>query len=289
MTANEAAPPARSFGQAGFGSDATAATATGGLVFKAGPSPVLEARQVGKRFVRDGKTLHVLAGLTMALRPGEFAAIIGPSGCGKSTLLKILAGLTPYDSGQVRVMGALVDSPRPEVGFMFQGLALLSWRNVLQNVLLPAELVGMDKGVASARARRCIDLVGLKGFEKFHLREISGGMRQRVALARMLMMDARLLLLDEPFSSLDELTRETIDLAVMDICLKAQTSYLMVTHSIYEAVLMSDKVFVMCPAPATISGVVEVCLAKPRTREVTRAAEFMAAANEVREILEGSS
>lgn len=288
MTADEAGPPARSFGQAGFGTDATAASPTGGLALNDDPSPVLEVRQLGKRFVRDEKTLQVLADLTMALRLGEFAAIIGPSGCGKSTLLKILAGLTSYDSGQVRVMGAPVESPRPEVGFMFQGLALLPWRNVLQNVLLPAELVGMDKGSASTRARARIDLVGLKGFERFHLREISGGMRQRVALARMLMMDARLLLLDEPFSSLDELTREAIDLAFMDICLKAHTSYLMVTHSIYEAVLMSDRVFVMSPAPARISGVVGVSLAKPRTREVTRAAEFMTAANEVRKILEGS-
>ncbi len=289
MTADESGLPTTAFGQPRLVAGTTAAARAGGLALNSEPPPALEMQQVSKTFVRNEKTVPVLAVLTMTIHPEEFASIIGPSGCGKSTLLKILAGLTPYDSGQVRVMGTPVESPSPEVGFMFQGLALLPWRNVLQNVLLPAELVRMDKSRASARARACIDLVGLKGFERFHLREISGGMRQRVALARMLMMDAHLLLLDEPFSSLDELTRETIDLAFMDICLKAHTAYLMVTHSIYEAVLMSDKIFVMSPAPASITGVVEVSLAKPRTREVTRAAEFMHAANEVRKILEGSS
>ncbi len=172
---------------------------------------------------------------------------------------------------------------------MFQGLALLPWRNVLQNILLPAELVGMDKELASDRARVCIDMVGLTGFEKYHLREISGGMRQRVALARMLMTEARLLLLDEPFSSLDELTREVIDIVFMDVCLKAGSSYLMVTHSIYEAVLMSDKVFVMSRAPAQVIGAVDVALPKPRTRETVSDPEFVNAANEVRKILETSS
>ena len=285
MTAGEANPPASLRGVAGGASAAKGA----GLALSGELSPALKVRQVSKRFARNEQVLHVLDDLTMELHRGQFAAIIGPSGCGKSTLLKILAGLTPYDSGHAHVMGTPVQSPRPEVGFMFQGLALLPWRTVLQNVLLPAELIGMDKKGASGRARKCIDLVGLNGFEKFHLREISGGMRQRVALARMLMLDAQLLLLDEPFSSLDEITRETIDLAVMEICLKAHTSYLMVTHSIYEAVLMSDKVFVMSPAPARITGVVGVPLPKPRTTAVTRAPEFIDAASEVRKILEGSS
>lgn len=284
MTAAEIGHPA---GIRGFRAATPARASADGLALVGEPPPALEVQHVSKRFVRNEQAVQVLADLTMELPRGEFAAIIGPSGCGKSTLLRILAGLTPFDSGQVSVMGTPVVSPRSDVGFMFQGLALLPWRNVIENVLLAAELAGMDKSQATARAGQCIDLVGLKGFEKFHLREISGGMRQRVALARMLMLDAQVLLLDEPFSSLDELTRETIDLAFMDICLTARTSYLMVTHSIYEAVLMSDKVFVMSPSPARLTGVVEISLAKPRTMEVTRAAEFMDAANEVRKLLEG--
>jgi NitT/TauT family transport system ATP-binding protein len=257
-----------------------------GTVLADTPRAVVDIQRLTKSFTRNDQTLQVLSDISMSLAPGQSGSIIGPSGCGKSTLLRILAGLELYDSGHVAIMGTAVGKPRQDVGFMFQGLALIPWRTVLQNIRLPGELLGMDRATVSERLPKCIDLVGLTGFEQYHLREISGGMRQRVALARMLMADAKLLLLDEPFSSLDELTRESIDLLFMDVCLRAQTVFLMVTHNIFEAVLMSDKVFVMSPAPARILDVVDVTLQSPRTKQAMDDPHFMDSVRKVRRILE---
>lgn len=266
-----------------------AATATGALEpeLPGDSGAVIATRDLRKSFIRSDQSLLVLSAVTMALGAGESASLIGPSGCGKSTMLRILAGLEPYDNGEVSVLGDPVGAPRHDVGFMFQSLALLPWRTVRQNIQLPAELLNMPKETVEERLPRCIDLVGLNGFESYHLREISGGMRQRVALARMLMADAKLLLLDEPFSSLDEFTRETIDFLFMEVCAKAGTSFLMVTHSIFEAVLMSDRVFVMSASPARILDVVDVPLPRPRPKDVMNGQDFNDAVIKVRRALGG--
>jgi len=250
-----------------------------------GISLSLETAGVEKHFVKEGLRNHVLNDISISLRLGEFASLIGPSGCGKSTLLKILAGLVPFDSGQIQVFGEEVKQPRRDVGFMFQHLALLPWRNVLQNVLLPAELNGHDRKDAKGRALHSIEMVGLAGYEGYHLNEISGGMQQRVALARVLMANAKLLLLDEPFSALDELTRENIDMLFMDVCVRTKTAALLVTHSVYEAALMSDTVFVMSQRPARIVDTVRIDIPRPRGKDVMTVPTYLEAVARIRESL----
>lgn len=250
-----------------------------------GDGHALEVQGLRKSFVKNRQINEVIRDLDLRVTDGEFVSIIGLSGCGKSTLLKVLAGLTPYQSGRVNVLGTKVVGPRADVGFMFQHLALLPWRTVLQNVLLPAELAGVDRRGARQRALACLEMVGLSGYEKYYLREISGGMQQRVALARVLMSDARLLLLDEPFSALDELTREGVNMLFMDICTKTKATALLVTHSIFEAVLMSDRVMVMPSAPGRPTAWIDIHLARPRTAESVREEEFSEAMLGVREAL----
>jgi len=224
----------------------------------------VEASGVSKYFEKDGAINHVLSDVSITIRYGEFVSIIGPSGCGKSTFLKTLAGLEPFEAGQVRVLGKEPGAGRFDVAFVFQHLALLPWRTVLKNVMLPAEFAHLPKDEALDRARRCLGMVGLDGYERYLLGEISGGMRQRVALARVLMSNASLLLLDEPFSALDELTRETIDMLFMDVCSEAGAAAALVTHSVHEAVLMSDRIFVMSIKPARIVDEVTVPIERPR-------------------------
>lgn len=248
-------------------------------------SLAVQAVGVNKHFVKDGAINHVLSGVSVSIPAGEFASIIGPSGCGKSTFLKILAGLEPFDSGGVRVLGRDPGSGRFDIGFVFQHLALLPWRTVLENVLLPAEFARLSKAESHERARRCLDMVGLTGYERYHLREISGGMRQRVALARVLMTEAKLLLLDEPFSALDELTRESIDMLFMNVCTEAGAATILVTHSVHEAVLMSDRVFVMSPRPARIVEEVVVPLPRPRHSGVMASGTFTETVHKVRAAL----
>jgi NitT/TauT family transport system ATP-binding protein len=250
-----------------------------------GPAPALETVNVSKYFAKDGTLNHVLSEVSISVKRGEFAAIIGPSGCGKSTLLKVLAGLEPFQSGRVEVLGQRPGSGRFEIGFVFQNLALLPWRTVLDNVLLPTEFVKIRKSAAVEKARYYLDIVGLSGYENYHLREISGGMRQRVALARVLMGDAKVLLLDEPFSALDELTRESINMLFMDVCAKTGTAALLVTHSIQEAALMSDRVFVMSPRPARICKEIVVPIGRPRHRQVMSSDEFADAVSRIRSAL----
>jgi NitT/TauT family transport system ATP-binding protein len=242
----------------------------------------VEAVDVNKSFVKNGQVNHVLSDVSLSLRPGEFASLIGPSGCGKSTLLKMLAGLEPFESGLIRVLGRAPGSSRFDVGFVFQHLALLPWRTVLQNVLLPAQFARLEKDQALDRARRCLGMVGLTGYERYHLREISGGMRQRVALARVLMTEARLLFLDEPFSALDELTREAVDMLFMEVCAEAGAAALLVTHSVHEAVLMSDRIFVLSSRPARIVDEIAVPVERPRTPSVMSSDAFNETVSRVR-------
>src|SRR5918999_2977541 len=250
-----------------------------------GASPAVRAEGVHKFFVKDGKSNHVLDDVSLTVEPGEFTAIIGPSGCGKSTLLKILAGLEAADSGSIALFGRAPGSGRFDLGFVFQHLALLPWRTVLRNVVLPAEFGGLGGEEVQDRARHCLDVVGLAGYENYRLREISGGMRQRVALARVLMTDARLLLMDEPFSALDELTRESIDMLFMDVCAQAGAAALLVTHSVHEAVLMSDRIFVLSSRPARIVDEIVVPVERPRHPTVMSSDAFNDRVSRVRSAL----
>jgi len=190
--------------------------------------------------------------------------LVGRSGCGKSTLLRIVAGLVPPSRGHVTIAERTVAGPSPDVGLMFQQPALLPWRTVLQNVLLPVEILGLDRTTGRAEAQDLLALVGLEGFESRHPWELSGGMQQRVALCRALIHKPRVLLMDEPFAALDALTREELSLELQRIWNERRTTILFVTHSISEAAILSDRVAVMTPRPGRIARMVDVPVPRPR-------------------------
>ena len=214
--------------------------------------PVYELRGVSKTFAK--RNVQALDKVDLTLREGTFSAIIGPSGCGKSTLLKIMAGLQPPSSGSVVLEGKPVTGPRRDIGMMFQQATLFPWRTTIENIVLPIEI---RDGKAAARAkhdqaRQLLDLVGLKGFENVYPSELSGGMAQRAAICRMLITEPAVLLLDEPFSALDELSRDFMNMELQRICLERNATTFLVTHSIPEAVILSDVVYVMSPRPGTL-------------------------------------
>ena len=201
--------------------------------------------------------------------PGELVSLVGPSGCGKSTLLKILAGLHPHDGGEVRIgSGTHPFDPSRDVGMVFQAPLLLKWRRVLENVLLPAEILGLPSGAARSRARALLDLVGLKGYEDKYPYELSGGMQQRAAIARALVHDPKLVLMDEPFGALDALTREKMNLELLRIWKEAGKTIVFVTHGISEAVFLGTRVVVLTAGPARMADNFEVDLPHPRTLDM---------------------
>ena len=238
------------------------------------------ADAVGRRFG------HVVAleGATFAIPDGHFTAVLGPSGCGKSTLLRLVGGLLAYE-GELAVRGQAVDGPRTDVGMMFQQPTLLPWRSAVENVLLPAVLRGRVDDGDRDQAMRHLDLVGLQGFEFAYPRHLSGGMQQRVALARLLMTGAEVLLLDEPFGALDEFTRERLNLELVRIHREIGATTLFVTHNIPEAVFLADEILVMTPRPGRLAGVVDVPFERPRDIELQRTTAFTDLVFEVREIL----
>jgi len=234
--------------------------------------------------VGDG-SVHALSDLSLTIAQGEVVSFLGPSGCGKSTLLTMLAGLTTPTTGSVTVGGSPA-SPRRDVGLMFQRSMLFPWRNVLQNVLLPAEVMRLDRSDSRERAVELLDMVGLGGWEKRRVNELSGGMQQRVALARVLLPDPDVLLLDEPFGALDEMTRESLDLEIAKIAAATHKNVVMVTHSLYEAALVSDRIFVFSSRPGRLVGVVEVPFGATRSAELSGTPEFAAIISECRELLQ---
>lgn len=200
--------------------------------------------------------------------PGEFVSIVGPSGCGKSTLLRLIAGLIPLTDGSISVNGREVTEPRQDVALMFQRPTLLPWRTALQNALLPPKLGGKLDGAAERQAYELLDLVGLSGFEHTYPRHLSGGMQQRVALARLLMVGVDVLLLDEPFAAVDQLTRERLNLELLRVHDRLSATALLVTHNITEAILLADRVIVMTPRPGRIADVIDVPFERPRAQEM---------------------
>jgi NitT/TauT family transport system ATP-binding protein len=244
---------------------------------------LLEAISLRKTFL-DAQRAALLAldGLSLAVADGEFLVIVGPSGCGKSTLLRLLSGLEPPISGEVRLAGEPLTAPRREIGFVFQKANLMPWRTVLRNITLPLEVDSQGaRGLAEAeaRARTWISLVGLEGFADAYPAQLSGGMQQRVALARALIHEPSVLLLDEPFGSLDALTRERMNGELLRIWNLRQPTVVMVTHSISEALFLADRVLVMAPRPGHIRAEFPVPFTRPRN---TSDADFMRLGRAVR-------
>jgi NitT/TauT family transport system ATP-binding protein len=207
-------------------------------------------------------------------RPGEFVSVVGPSGCGKSTLLRLIAGLIPLTAGRISINGREVIEPRQDVALMFQRPTLLPWQTALQNALLPRTLRRKADDAAEREAYELLELVGLSGFEHTYPRHLSGGMQQRVALARLLMVGVDVLLLDEPFAAVDQITRERLNVELLKVHERTEATALLVTHNITEAVLLADRVIVMTPRPGRVADVIDVPFPRPRTQEMAAEREF---------------
>ena len=241
---------------------------------------------VSQVFRSGRKNLHALDHIDLEVRESEFITLVGRSGCGKSTLLRIIAGLLPASAGEVRVHGARVDAPRRDVSLMFQRAALLPWRNVIENVLLPAEILKLDKRALRVRAEELLSLAGLEGFEGRKPYELSGGMQQRVALCRALVHDPSVLLMDEPFAALDALTREELSLELQRIWGEHRKTIVFVTHAIQEATLLADRIVVMSPRPGRIARILAVKAPRPRSLGLTgRTEELDRISAELHELL----
>jgi NitT/TauT family transport system ATP-binding protein len=224
---------------------------------------------VGQVFEGRGGEVRALEEIDLHVQENEFVTVIGRSGCGKSTLLRLIAGLLPPTSGGVEVAGEAVTGPRRDVSFMFQRPALLPWRSVVSNVMLPVEISGGDSERSKAqyrdRAHELLELVGLKGFENRLPHELSGGMQQRVSLCRSLIRSPKVMLMDEPFSALDALTRTELSAELQRIQMELATTIVFVTHSIEEAVVLADRVVVLTPRPGRLREIVEIEIPRPRT------------------------
>jgi NitT/TauT family transport system ATP-binding protein len=247
--------------------------------------PVVSVRNVSKVFAQGNVT--ALQDIDLDLRPGEFVSLIGPSGCGKSTLLRIVGDLIQPSTGNVVVNGKSAHQARldREYGIVFQDAVLFDWRTVSKNISLPLEMVGWDRAKRTARVEELIELVELTGFEGHHPWQLSGGMQQRVAIARALSFSPPLLLMDEPFGALDEMTRERLNLELLRIWEASGSTVVFVTHSIAEAVFLSTRVVVMSARPGRIVGVVDVDLPQPRTTETREEPHFAELIRDVRLLL----
>jgi NitT/TauT family transport system ATP-binding protein len=227
--------------------------------------PLIDIERVSKRFETRSGLVEAIGEVDLEVGDGELVTVLGRSGCGKSTLLRIVAGLVPASGGSVAIAGAQVVGPRRDVALMFQRSALLPWRNVIDNVLLPIDVANGDRAAARRDASELLELTGLTGFERARPYELSGGMQQRAALCRALVSRPRVLLMDEPFAALDALTREELSLELQRLWQERRKTIVFVTHSIDEAVLLSDRVVVMTPRPGRIARIVPVKLPRPRT------------------------
>lgn len=233
------------------------------------------------RSQRSLNPIQVFDDISFEVFPSEFISLVGPSGCGKTTFLRILDGLIPRDEGEILLDGKAVIKPGPDKGFVFQDSSLLLWRTVVDNVILGLELQGIDKKTARKKAEHYIALVGLKGFEQHYPHELSGGMQQRVNLARALIVDPEILLMDEPFASLDAQTREIMQAELLKMWRQTRKTVIFVTHQIEEAIYLSDRVVVFSARPAKIREIVKVDLPRPRSLAVKRSQPFLDLADHV--------
>lgn len=247
--------------------------------------PVLVADEITMTFLGQQGSLEALDRVSLQVGNGEFLCVVGPSGCGKSTLLRVLGGLVKPTRGRVYLGGELLTAPRRQIGFVFQKANLMPWRTVLKNVTLPLEIKGLKAEEAGQQARELLELVGLEGFEGAYPHELSGGMEQRVAIARALVHDPATLLLDEPFGSLDALTRENMNLELLRIWQAKRKTVVMVTHSIQEALFLADRILVMSSRPGRIEATVPVPLPRPRRLEMLYSVEFGILSRRVRQAI----
>jgi len=252
----------------------------------AGP-PVVQAAGLSKTFGEGPAAVTALEGIDLQIQAGEFVSLIGPSGCGKSTLLRLIGDLTGPTQGTVQVNGKPARRARldRDYGMVFQAPVLMDWRTVAKNIELPLEIMGWKPADRAARSAELLGLVELGGFEARHPWQLSGGMQQRVAIARALAFDPKLLLMDEPFGALDEMTRERMNLELMRIWSRTRTTVVFVTHSIPEAVFLSTRVVVMSARPGRIAKIVDVDLPQPRTVETRETERYFELVTEVREAL----
>nr|PZN87276.1 MAG: ABC transporter ATP-binding protein [Pseudomonadota bacterium] len=245
----------------------TAVQAAGTLVAAIQKRAMVEVRGVSKIYPGG---VEALTSITLDCPEGALTTLLGPSGCGKTTLLKIIAGLIPPTSGEVRVNGQLVTGPGPERSFVFQDFALLPWATVLRNAAFGLELRGVPKSEREAIAERYVAKVGLKGFEHRYPHELSGGMRQRVGLARALAVNADVILMDEPFSSVDEQTRRKFQEDLLELIANERKTFVFVTHSIEEAVYLSNRIVLLSRRPSTVSDIIDVKLPRGNPDEIRR-------------------
>ena len=241
---------------------------------------------VSKTFdTHRGESIVALQDINLHIKSGEFVSVVGTSGCGKSTLLRIVCGLTPASRGNVQVDGEGVVTPRDDVGVVFQNAVLLPWLTVKDNVLMPMDLQQRRQQAHEARADQLLATTGLKGFEEKYPFELSGGMKQRVSICRALMCQPSFLALDEPFGALDAMTRESMNLELMRICASTAATVLFITHSVPEAVLLSDRVVVMTPRPGRVADVITVGLPRPRSLKDYGVEKFHEHTTRIRELL----
>ena len=249
-------------------------------------SALILARGLSKTYVTGSGEVMALKSLDFDIYDGEFVSVVGQSGCGKSTLLKVLAGLLPYTAGSVELSGKPLRGPTPETAVVFQSPVLLPWRTVLDNVLLPIEFRKLPMAGYRQSATGLLAMVGLSEFAQRYPFELSGGMQQRAAIVRALVQDPRLLLMDEPFGALDAMTREQMNLELMRIWSKSGKTVIFITHSIAEAIFLSDRVIAMTARPGTIADVITIDLPRPRDLSVINTERFGRYAAELRSLLD---
>jgi NitT/TauT family transport system ATP-binding protein len=250
--------------------------------------PAITCRNVSVRFFTDRRSVTALAGIDLDVHRGELLTLLGPSGCGKSTLLRAVADLVTPSKGEIRVLGNSAETARRQraIGFVFQDAALLPWRTALQNVTLPLEVADGARHKGKATPSELLELVGLKGWEHSYPHELSGGMRQRVSIARALVSDPKVLLMDEPFGALDEITRDRLNEELRRVWREIGTTILFVTHSIYEAAYLGQRVLMLAANPGRVKEIVPVRLPETRTLDIRETPEFVELAAYLRRVLE---
>jgi NitT/TauT family transport system ATP-binding protein len=247
------------------------------------PGPVIDTRNLNLTFQTGDTPVFALSNVSLTVEEGEFVSFIGPSGCGKTTLLRVIADLEQASSGSISVNGMTPEKARlaRAYGYVFQAPGLFPWRSVERNVALPLEIMGLDD--VAGRVKRNLDLVNLTGFDKKYPWQLSGGMQQRVSIARALAFDPKLLLMDEPFGALDEIVRDKLNQQLLDLWDRTKKTIVFVTHSIPEAVFLSTKIIVMSPRPGRVIDVIDTGLPRPRTLDIRESPQFLKIAQRVRD------